>query len=47
MTKRPSIKQLEEWLSDGGCEAQDGCWVEADGTCPHGSPSWLLALGWI
>jgi hypothetical protein len=32
---------------DGGCEATDGCFVEPDGTCEHGQPSWLLALGLI
>jgi hypothetical protein len=31
----------------GGCEALDGCWVEPDGTCPHGKPSWLLVLGYV
>lgn len=43
----PSIEQLEEWESDGGCEATDGCWVEPDGTCEHGKRSWLLVLGLI
>ena len=34
---------------EGGCEAAcpHGCWVEPDGTCPHGNPSWLLKLGLI
>ena len=45
--ERPSIEQLEEWLAEGGCEATDGCWVEPDGTCPHGRPSWLLRLGLV
>jgi hypothetical protein len=26
---------------------EDGCEVEPDGTCPHGNPSILLALGMI
>jgi hypothetical protein len=43
----PSIKTLEEWNSDGGCEAIDGCWTEPDGTCEHGKPSWLVALNMI
>ena len=43
----PSIEQLEEWESEGGCEATDGCWVEPDGTCEHGKPSWLLRFGLI
>lgn len=41
----PDLDQLEEWAADGGCEATDGCWVEVDGTCPHGRQSWLLVLG--
>ncbi|WP_037898470.1 hypothetical protein [Streptomyces sp. NRRL S-920] len=43
----PSIEQMQSWMSDGGAEARDGCWVEPDGTCEHGSPSWLLAIGVI
>lgn len=46
-TERPDIETLEEWHSDGGCEATDGCWVEPDGVCEHGHPSWLLRLGYI
>lgn len=44
---QPSIEELEEFEEDGGCLATDGCWVETDGTCPHGHPSWLLVLGMI
>jgi hypothetical protein len=43
----PDLAQLEEWLAEGGAEATDGCWVEPDGTCEHGCPSWLLVLGLI
>lgn len=43
----PSIEQLLAWENDGGCEATDGCWVEPDGTCPHGCNSWLVELGMI
>lgn len=43
----PDEDQLEEWLDEGVCEALDGCMVEPDGHCPHGSPSWLLHLGLI
>lgn len=44
----PDMETLEAWLwEEGGCEATDSCWVEADGTCPHGHPSWLLKLGLI
>ena len=47
MDKQPTIEQLMAWESDGGCEATDGCWVELDGKCEHGKPSWLLAMGMI
>jgi hypothetical protein len=44
----PTMEQLLEWQEEGGgCEATDGCWVEPDGRCEHGKPSWLLALGLI
>ena len=43
----PSAAQIHEWLNDGRAEALDGCIVEPDGTCPHGSPSWLIELGLI
>jgi hypothetical protein len=43
----PSEDQLREWSCGGGCEAIDGCWVEPDGICEHGQPSWLLRLGLI
>ena len=46
-TKKPSIKKLEVWSEEGGCPATDGCWVEMDGTCSHGHPSWMLRLGLI
>jgi hypothetical protein len=46
--RRPSPEELQRQVEeDGGCEATDGCWVEPDGTCDHGQPSWLLALGLI
>jgi hypothetical protein len=42
---RPSPEELLRQLQeDGGGEATDGCWVEPDGHCNHGTPSWLLAL---
>lgn len=38
----PDDETLEEWMmDDGGCDATDGCWVEPDGVCPHGYPSWF------
>jgi hypothetical protein len=47
MPDRPSWEQLREWIEEGGAEATDGCWVEPDGSCEHGKPSWLLELGLI
>jgi len=46
-TTQPSMKQVMEWESEGGCEATDGCWVEPDGHCEHGCPSWMIVLGLI
>lgn len=47
-TEAPSLETIEEWMwEDGGCEATDGCWIEVDGTCMHGHPSWLLRLGLV
>jgi hypothetical protein len=45
----PDVETLIAWEAEGGCEAAcpHHCWVEADGTCPHGNPSWLLKLGLI
>lgn len=40
----PSLETIREWESDGIAESIDGCRVEPDGTCEHGSPSWLRAL---
>ena len=43
----PDLEELQEWVNDdGGCEAAcpHGCWVEPDGHCEHGHPSWLLVL---
>ena len=44
---QPSMEELMEWSEDDGCEATDGCWVEPDGVCGHGHPSWLLYKGMI
>lgn len=46
-TRPPTFEDLMDWDDEGGCEATDGCWVEPDGTCEHGHPSWLLVLGMI
>ena len=43
----PDVHVLCDWEMDGGCEATDGCWVEPDGICEHGHPSWLLIMGLI
>jgi hypothetical protein len=44
----PSQRTLERWVHEGGgVYAVDGCWVEPDGVCEHGSESWLLRLGLI
>jgi hypothetical protein len=42
---RPSLEELlRQFEEDGGGEATDGCWVEPNGSCEHGKPSWLLVL---
>ena len=44
----PDVVDLMDMDSDGGDhEATDGCWVEPDGECEHGHPSWLIAMGLI
>lgn len=44
----PSVEDLWDWMDEyGKCTATDGCWVEPDGHCEHGHPSWLLELGLI
>lgn len=43
----PTFEELQDYENDGGCEATDGCWVEPDGVCPHGHPSWLIRAGLI
>jgi hypothetical protein len=45
----PSIETLIAWEAQGGCEAAcpHRCWVEPDGRCTHGNPSWMLKLGLI
>jgi hypothetical protein len=49
MDREEILELLGEWSNDCGCEAAcpNGCWIEPDGTCEHGQPSWLLALGMI
>ena len=45
----PDVETLIAWEAEGACEAAcpHHCWVEADGVCPHGNPSWLLKLGLV
>jgi len=45
----PGVETLMAWEAQGGCEAAcpHHCWIEPDGRCPHGNPSWLLKLGLI
>ena len=45
--EEPDLETLAEWMDEGVCETTDGCFCEPDGTCIHGHPSWLLALGLI
>lgn len=46
--EQPDIEDILYWVEEEyGCEATDGCWVEPDGICEHGHPSWLLYLGGV
>ena len=46
--RKPSVKTLERWDSEGAMRATDGCCpVDPDGHCEHGEPSWLFHLGFI
>lgn len=48
VNQAPDIETVMAWIDDdGGCEATDGCWVEPDGRCPHGKPSWAIWLGLV
>jgi len=38
---------MEAAMQDGEVEATDGCFVEPDGVCEHGHPSWLVYWGVI
>lgn len=41
------MSALEDMVLDGVVETVDGCSVEPDGVCPHGTHSPLLVLGII
>lgn len=43
----PDDIDFDQALLDGVIETQDGCYVELDGTCPHGHESPLLLSGLI
>lgn len=45
----PDMETIEDWFMDSGCEAAcvHGCWVEHDGYCEHGKPSWFIKMGLI
>jgi len=38
----PDIDEIITWEREGGCYTPCGCWVEPDGHCEHGIPSWML-----
>lgn len=45
--RRPSMQKLEYWSMDSVCKSVFGYEIEPDGWDHYGSPSWLLALGFI
>jgi len=45
--KEPSIKTLEKWTEDSFCKSLFGQKVEPDGFDSEGSPSILVAMGFI
>lgn len=47
VTRQPSLHTMMRWMDDGVAKAVDGCKVEPDGCCEHGSESWLLRLGLV
>ncbi|MFN8546047.1 MAG: hypothetical protein U0807_17850 [Candidatus Binatia bacterium] len=45
-SEAPTEETLAAWTDENRCQTTDGCWVERGVlTCPHGHPSWLVALG--
>lgn len=46
-SKAEILADLEAAVMDSrtGFETTDGCEVEADGTCQHSHPTWLVRLG--
>jgi hypothetical protein len=45
MNDTPCIGQMEQWMSEGGCEAASGCWVEPDGHQPARQANLAAAPG--
>ena len=45
--KPPTMEKMMKWQEDGFCKSILGERVEPDGIDAQGSPSWLLALGFI
>lgn len=43
----PGTDELVQMAYTGKAMATDGCEVEPDGHCEHGSPSWLVHLGYL
>jgi hypothetical protein len=44
----PDVALLWDFVDEyGKCLATDGCWCPPEGTCEHGHPSWLVALGLV
>lgn len=40
----PDPETLADWAREGACRAPDECWVDLDGSCPHGLASWRVVL---
>ncbi len=45
--KLPSLRQMEKWVENSVAKTPCGCSIELDGTCPHGSESWIRILGMV
>jgi len=43
-TPPPSAEDVMRWVVSGVCQTTDGCWVDPDGYCQHGKPSWLIVI---
>jgi len=45
--RKPGIRTMETWISNGIAKTPCGCKTEPDGYCSHNRPSWLIVLGYI